>query len=82
MLRTKKRAPTPFPSPFVIFTFGLVVESIKELGGVSHYDYYFLTCLHLECFACCGWGLGCVVGVGVILLHMGKVFFENGVQFF
>jgi hypothetical protein len=25
--------PTPFP--FVIFTLGLVVESIKELGGAS-----------------------------------------------
>jgi hypothetical protein len=23
------------PSPFVVFTFGFVVESIKELGGVS-----------------------------------------------
>jgi hypothetical protein len=33
VLRTKERAPTP--SPFVEFTFGLTVESIKELGGAS-----------------------------------------------
>jgi hypothetical protein len=33
MLRTKERAPTP--SPFVVFTFGLVIEFIKELGGAS-----------------------------------------------
>jgi hypothetical protein len=33
MLRTKKHAPTP--SPFVVFTFGFVVESIKEPGGMS-----------------------------------------------
>jgi hypothetical protein len=25
----------PTPSPFVVFTFGLVVESIKELGDAS-----------------------------------------------
>jgi hypothetical protein len=33
MLRTKERTPTPFP--FVVFTFGLIVESIKEFGGAS-----------------------------------------------
>jgi len=27
----------PTPSPFVVFTFGLVVESIKELGGASSF---------------------------------------------
>jgi hypothetical protein len=32
VLRAKEHAPTFFP--FVVFTFGLVVESIKELGGV------------------------------------------------
>jgi hypothetical protein len=26
---------TPIPSPFVVFTFGLTVESIKELGSAS-----------------------------------------------
>jgi hypothetical protein len=31
--RAKERAPTP--SPFIVFTFGLAIESIKELGGVS-----------------------------------------------
>jgi hypothetical protein len=31
--RARERALTPFP--FVVFTFGFVVESIKELGGVS-----------------------------------------------
>jgi hypothetical protein len=33
MLRVKERAPTPSPS--VVFTFGFVVESIKELGDAS-----------------------------------------------
>ncbi len=33
MLRAKEHAPTP--SPCVVFTFGLVVESIKELGSAS-----------------------------------------------
>jgi hypothetical protein len=28
-----ERAPTPFSS--IVFTFGLIVESIKELGGAS-----------------------------------------------
>jgi hypothetical protein len=29
------------PSPFVIFTFGLAIESIKEFGGVSGWDVVF-----------------------------------------
>jgi hypothetical protein len=33
VLQVKERAPTPFPS--VVFTFGLVVESIKEFRGAS-----------------------------------------------
>jgi hypothetical protein len=33
VLRANERAPTPSPS--VVFTFGLLIESIKELGGVS-----------------------------------------------
>ncbi len=33
VLRAKERVPTPSPS--IIFTFGLAVESIKELRGVS-----------------------------------------------
>jgi hypothetical protein len=32
---TNQRAHTPTLSPSVDFTFGLVVESIKELGGAS-----------------------------------------------
>jgi len=38
VLRIRERAPIPFPSAF--FTFGFIVESIKELGGVSssHYN--------------------------------------------
>jgi hypothetical protein len=32
MLQARELAPTP---PFVVFTFGLIVESIKELGGAS-----------------------------------------------
>jgi hypothetical protein len=31
VLRAREHAPTPFP--FTIFTFGLAIESIKELGG-------------------------------------------------
>jgi len=31
--RVREHAPTP--SPFVVFFFGLAVESIKELGGAS-----------------------------------------------
>jgi len=34
MLWTNEHAPTLSPS--VVFTFGLVIESIKELGGASH----------------------------------------------
>jgi hypothetical protein len=33
VLQTRECALTP--SPFVVFTFGLVVESIEELGGAS-----------------------------------------------
>jgi hypothetical protein len=33
MLRAKECAPTPFPS--ILFIFGLEVEPIKELEGVS-----------------------------------------------
>jgi hypothetical protein len=33
MLRARECVLIPFP--FVVFTFGLTVESIKELGGVS-----------------------------------------------
>jgi len=33
MLQARVRPPTPFP--FIIFTFGLAFESIKELGGAS-----------------------------------------------
>jgi hypothetical protein len=33
MLQAREQAPTPSPS--IVFTFRLVVESIKELGGVS-----------------------------------------------
>jgi hypothetical protein len=37
MLQAKEHAPTPSPS--IVFIFGLVVESIKELGGVSKMVY-------------------------------------------
>ncbi len=33
VLRARECAPTPFP--FVVFTFELAIESIKELGGAS-----------------------------------------------
>jgi hypothetical protein len=33
MLRARECTPTLFP--FVVFTFGLAVESIKEFGGAS-----------------------------------------------
>ncbi len=36
MLRAREHAPTFSPS--IVFTFGLKVESIKELGGVSNID--------------------------------------------
>jgi hypothetical protein len=38
VLRAKVHTPTPYP--FVVFTFGLVVEFIKEFGGVSGVVYY------------------------------------------
>jgi hypothetical protein len=38
VLRARERVPTP---PFVIFTFGLVIESIKEFGGASMLDPLF-----------------------------------------
>jgi hypothetical protein len=33
MLQTKEHAPTPYP--FIVFTFGFTIQSIKEFGGVS-----------------------------------------------
>ncbi len=36
MLQAKDHAPTHFPS--IVFTFGLIIESIKELGGASNLD--------------------------------------------
>jgi hypothetical protein len=33
MLRVKECTPTLYPS--IVFTFGLIIESIKEFGGVS-----------------------------------------------
>jgi hypothetical protein len=33
MLRARERALTPFP--FVVFSFGFAIESIKELGDAS-----------------------------------------------
>ncbi len=41
MLQTQECTPTP--SPFVVSTFGLIIESIKELGGVSIIIFYFKT---------------------------------------
>jgi hypothetical protein len=34
VLRAKEHTPTP---PSIVFTFGLTIESIKELGGVSQF---------------------------------------------
>jgi hypothetical protein len=34
VLRARECAPTPYP--FAVFTFKLIVESIKESGGASH----------------------------------------------
>jgi hypothetical protein len=34
VLQAKERAPTLYPSD--VFTFGLIVESIKEFGGASN----------------------------------------------
>jgi hypothetical protein len=36
VLRIRERIPTP---PFVVFTFGFAIESIKEFGGVSKCGY-------------------------------------------
>jgi hypothetical protein len=36
MLRARERTRTPYPS--IVFTFGLVVESIKKFGGASTMD--------------------------------------------
>jgi hypothetical protein len=38
VLRARECTPTPYP--FVVFTFGLVVESIKEFGGASSIPRY------------------------------------------
>jgi len=47
MLQAREHIPTPYP--FVIFTFGLIVESIKEFGGVStRFSYDRLKCLVLN----------------------------------
>jgi hypothetical protein len=35
--QARECAPIP---PFIIFTFGLTIESIKELGGVSIVDFH------------------------------------------
>jgi hypothetical protein len=40
VLRIRERAPTS--SPFVVFTFGFAIESIKELGGASPRIFMFL----------------------------------------
>jgi len=40
MLRAREHTLTPSPS--VVFTFGLIVESIKELGG-HHPPFFLLT---------------------------------------
>jgi hypothetical protein len=39
MLRAREKAPTLSPSD--VFTFGLTVESIKELGGASMHTHRF-----------------------------------------
>jgi len=43
MLQTRECTQTPFP--FVIFTFGLIVESIKGFGGVSQFMGCAITCV-------------------------------------
>jgi hypothetical protein len=44
MLQVKECTPTP--SPFIIFTFGLVVESIKGFRGVSQFmERWAITCV-------------------------------------
>ncbi len=40
MLQAKEHTPTFYPS--IVFTFGLVVESIKEFGGASQYIQAFI----------------------------------------
>jgi hypothetical protein len=40
MLRAKKHTPTPSPS--IVFTFGLVIKSIKEFGDVSNIKAQFV----------------------------------------
>jgi hypothetical protein len=39
MLRIRERV--PIHSPSIVSTFGFVVESIKELKGASHEDYFY-----------------------------------------
>jgi hypothetical protein len=47
VLRVKECAPTL--SPFVVFTFGLIVESIKEFGGASfHIGHYKFSILFIN----------------------------------
>jgi hypothetical protein len=41
MLQAKERA--LIPSPFVIFPFGLAIESINELGGASYTQHHLPT---------------------------------------
>jgi hypothetical protein len=43
MLQVKECTLTP--SPFIIFTFGLVVEFIKGFGGVSQFMGWAITCV-------------------------------------
>jgi len=45
MLQVREGSPTP--SPFVVFTFGLIVEFIKEFGGASW-------AIHLNVLICFG----------------------------
>ncbi len=47
MLRVRECVPTL--SPFVVFTFGLIVESIKEFGGASLAN-HLLVDLHVGLF--------------------------------
>ncbi len=51
VLRARKRA--LIPCPFVVFTFGLVVKSIQEFGGVSLEDKLLKSCvLFSTCCVC------------------------------
>jgi hypothetical protein len=45
VLRAREHTPTPYP--FVVFTFKLAIESIKEFGGVSSKLYKWNN--HLKC---------------------------------